>query len=63
MCYRYGCATRLKHGGHFALGFTHNTHKVDISKTNHKHKVDNMASVNKPRANRASGALAQAEGA
>jgi len=37
--------------------------QIDIPKTNHKHKDDNMASVNKPRANRASGALAQAEGA
>jgi hypothetical protein len=24
--------------------------QIDIHKTNHKHKVDNMASVNKPRA-------------
>jgi hypothetical protein len=36
--------------GAFRIRLNHTATKIDIPKTNHKHKVDNMASVNKPRA-------------
>jgi len=41
-----GSVGEARHGGHSALGF-HHSNKIDINKTNRKHKVDNMVSVNK----------------
>ena len=63
MRYKIWVCYEAKARGAFRIRLTSQHTQIDIPKTNYKHKVDNMISVNKPRANRASGALAQAEGA
>ena len=44
-----GCATRQKHGGLAHYAQSQQT-QIDIPKTNHKHKVDNMTGLAQLRA-------------